>query len=309
MSVVIPTYNRFGMVEDAVKSICRQTYSNIELVIVDDHSKKPVDEVCTIESEYPVQILRHETNKGANAARNTGIRNSDGKYIAFLDDDDEWHPDKIRKHVREFQSSTKNCGLTFANVEIVGRDGRAVNVRKSDLPVEPLRELLKRNFVGTFSNVMVKSDIFAHIGMLDEDLPNWQDWDFYIRVARNFGLGKINELLVKRHIGRADHISQSYSLHRSASSPHFISKYLSVAEDFGIESDFLAWIHIHLAQSAASEGEFGWARRHSVIAIIYHQKYMVFYLTLLTVILGRYTYQPFIYLKVLWRFLNSVASH
>ena len=96
VSVVLPTYDRPALVRKAVASVGAQTYPNVELLVVDDCSPTPVEQALeglSLGPSIAVRVLRHEENRGGNAARNTGIRVAAGEYVAFLDDDDRWHPE------------------------------------------------------------------------------------------------------------------------------------------------------------------------------------------------------------------------
>lgn len=112
ISVVIPTYNRVQFIERAVRSVLNQTYSNLEVIVVDDGS---VDETYEIIDRLKKQdgrliFLRHFKNKGPQAARNTGIHASSGDFVAFLDSDNEWLPAKLEKRIRVFYLRQKKVG-------------------------------------------------------------------------------------------------------------------------------------------------------------------------------------------------------
>src|SRR5258705_13939604 len=99
VSVVIPTHNRSEFLRSAIASVLGQTYQDFELIVVDDASTDSTAEVVVSFNDSRIKFIRHQTNQGGSAARNTGIRASKCDYIAFLDDDDEWSPRKLSKQV------------------------------------------------------------------------------------------------------------------------------------------------------------------------------------------------------------------
>src|SRR5690348_13147078 len=99
VSVIIPTHNRSDFLRNAITSVLNQTYQDFEIIVVDDGSTDNTSEVVANFSDERITFIRHDTNKGGSAARNTGILASKCDYIAFLDDDDEWLPDKLRKQM------------------------------------------------------------------------------------------------------------------------------------------------------------------------------------------------------------------
>ncbi len=112
VSVVIPAYNNAEYLSDAIKSVFSQTYSNLELLVVNDGSPDHTDEVVNSFDDVRLKYIVHEKNQGLSAARNTGIRNSVGDYIALLDGDDYFHPDKLKAHV-EFLEKHRDVGVTY----------------------------------------------------------------------------------------------------------------------------------------------------------------------------------------------------
>ena len=97
VSIIVPTYNRAGVLSRAIRSIFSQTYSNIEIIIVDDASCDDTGNVVESFMDDHIHYIRHDKNQGGSASRNTGIRSAKGSFIAFLDDDDEWLPEKLEK--------------------------------------------------------------------------------------------------------------------------------------------------------------------------------------------------------------------
>ncbi len=115
VSIIIPTFNRCGVLKRAVLSAVNQTYKKIEIIIVNDASTDATAEVAGLVNDPRLKYIIHEKNQGLAATRNTGIKNSSGEYITFLDDDDEWAPEKISHQLEVFQNENHGIGLVFTN--------------------------------------------------------------------------------------------------------------------------------------------------------------------------------------------------
>ena len=113
ISVIIPTYNRAHLIGKAVKSVLSQTYQDFEIIVVDDGSTDNTEEIVKSFTDYKIYYICHKHNRGASAARNTGIKASRGEYIAFLDSHDEWLPEKLDKQIKTFNSESSEVGVVY----------------------------------------------------------------------------------------------------------------------------------------------------------------------------------------------------
>lgn len=200
ISCIIPTHNRALKVISAIESVLNQTYGNIELLIVDDQSvdntKEVVEQVCR--KDKRVRYLLNP-NKGANNARNFGITNAKGTYIALLDDDDIWGNSKLQKQLDAFQNLGSEYGVvycTFARQSTKGKvvrshPSRFSRIKNGDI----LNRILKRNFITT-STLFVKSEVFQKSGMFDPRYKSFQDWELLTRIACDYHFLFIKETLV-----------------------------------------------------------------------------------------------------------------
>jgi len=204
VSVIIPTYNRADLLSRAIESVLNQTFKCFELIIVDDAStdntKEVVEEIQ--KRDQRIRYIRLDKNSGAPAhPRNVGIQNAKGEYIAFLDHDDEWLPEKLKKQIELFENSKKkNLGFVGCNALIVDeQDGKKYEYR---LPrVENVfRRLLESNFVWSASSVIVKKSVINDIGLFDERLKNADDWDMWIRIAQKYNFDFVPEVLFKYYL-------------------------------------------------------------------------------------------------------------
>ncbi len=126
ISVVIPTYNRPELLNNSINSVLSQTYRDFELIVIDDCSSDNTPDVLEGFRDERLRVIRNSSNKGIAAVRNISVSNSQGKYIAFLDDDDEWLPDKLEKQLKIMEDGPDNLGCVYSGCLTTGPDGNEV---------------------------------------------------------------------------------------------------------------------------------------------------------------------------------------
>ena len=199
VSVVIPTYNRGSLAGRAVESVLAQTFQDFEIIVVDDGSNDNTESVVKAFCDPRVRYIHHEENRGGSAARNTGIKAARGAYIAFLDSDDEWLPEKLQSQLDTLQELPPCWGGGCTGFWLV--EGTSVVERTPDLPPNLSNWLLAHCPLSAGSTLMVRKEILGKIGYFDESLPRHQDWDLLLRLAENYKLAMVKAPLVKRHVG------------------------------------------------------------------------------------------------------------
>jgi len=198
VSVIIPTYNRAEVLPRAIESVLAQTYEDFELIIVDDGSTDNTEEII---QSYEFEKIRYvyQENQGANAARNTGIRTANGEYISFLDSDDKFRPEKIKKSIYFLESSPDDCGGVHHSHTVI-RNDKIVNIAIARQEGLGINKLSKSNIIGTFSSFTTRKEILEAIGYLDEQLDASQDYDLYLRIAKKHRIYGITEILTDRFL-------------------------------------------------------------------------------------------------------------
>ncbi len=207
ISVVVPTHDRRGLLHRALGSIAAQTRAPLEVVVVDDGSKDGT--AAMVRRDYPDVVLIEQANGGVSAARNRGIERSRGDWIAFLDSDDEWLPEKLaRQHAAlEADPTARLCHTD----EIWVRNGVRVNPMKK----HPKRgghifeSCLPRCCVSP-SSVVVHRAVFEDVGVFDERLPACEDYDLWLRITHRYPVLFIAEALVVKYGGHSDQLSRRY---------------------------------------------------------------------------------------------------
>ncbi len=205
VSVIIPTYNRLPMVQEAVESVLAQDFEDFELIVVDDGSTDGTAEVIR---KYGgrVRLIEHAHNRGVSAARNTGILHSRGKYIAFLDSDDLWVKGKLRIQVN-FLDENPQFLLCYTD-EIWIRKGKRVNPMKKHSKYSGwIFEKCLPLCIISPSSAMMRRSLFQKVGLFDEALPVCEDYDFWLRVSVRFPIFFINKKLIIKRGGHPDQLS------------------------------------------------------------------------------------------------------
>lgn len=180
VSAIIPTRNRSKLLLRALQSVVSQTYSLLEVIVVDDGSTDNTESVVNnFQQNHLLQYIKNEVPQGASKARNIGIEAANGKFIAGLDDDDEWHKDRISEMIaaysNEYSCITSDTTMVFPKGEAVWKKKEVID----------LNTLLFTNQVG--NQVLVKRERLLAVGGFDTNLKAAQDYDLWIRLCEKYG--------------------------------------------------------------------------------------------------------------------------
>ncbi|MBR3414637.1 glycosyltransferase family 2 protein [Candidatus Saccharibacteria bacterium] len=194
ISAIITTCNRIELFKLALKSVLRQTYGNIEVIVVDDGSTDGTEEYCKKLSGIKYIRLTEFEHKNGSFTRNIGLKTAKGKYVAFLDDDDEWMPQKIEKQVQKI-SGRDNIGMVYTSAIIEFEDGS----RQGDIVGAELRGYIPRavfyNNVTSTSTMLFDRRKLLEVGGFDENLNYWQDTELVIRICQKYEIDYVKEPL------------------------------------------------------------------------------------------------------------------
>ena len=220
VSIVIPTYNCLDYLPKAIGSVLQQTHQDIELIIIDDNSNDGT-------STYLASIQDHRIVKlstlgvGAPQARNLGIEKATGEFIAFLDADDFWFPEKIERQL-EFHQRYPDMAMSFTNYEHLTEDYEVIvdcfsywsqfqNRDEQFINIDnPLEFIIENNVIGT-STVMVKADVFSQTDSFNADIKYGEDWELWLRMSENHQIGVLNSVEVG-YLMRATSVTQTEDL-------------------------------------------------------------------------------------------------
>ena len=210
ISVVIPAWNRAATIGRAISGVLAQSYANIEVVVVDDGSADDTAARVAALGHPKVRLVRHDRNRGAAAARNTGVREAKGAFVAFQDSDDDWLVQKLERQAAHMASLPPGYVATFCTKIDYGCDqDRRYGRRLASVMPDPRetvesgdlhRRLLRGNIIGP-QTVLVDKAAFLAAGGFDEKLRNNEDWDFFIRLSAAGPIGFLDDPLVVVLIG------------------------------------------------------------------------------------------------------------
>lgn len=196
VSVIIPTHNRSGCLKLAIASVLNQTYQDFEIIVVDDASNDNTVEIVETFNEERIKYIRHEKCKGPAGARNTGVKNASGKYVAFLDDDDEWLPQKLFLQVDVLDHSSRQIAGVYSGFLRIDKRSRktidrVIPTKRGDI----FQDMLLGNCIGT-STILLKKECFERVGLFDESMLFCEDYDLWVRISKQFQFEYIKEPLV-----------------------------------------------------------------------------------------------------------------
>lgn len=207
VAVIIPTFNRAQLLPRAIESVLSQTWRDFELYIIDDGSTDGTPDLPIIKNPNPrLRFIRYDKNRGVSFARNAGVRETGSPWIAFLDSDDEWLPQKLEKQMA--YASARPGIMLNQTKEFWIRNGIRVNPPKThekscgDLFAASLRRCMI-----TPSSVMLKRELFQSIGGFNESLFACEDYDLWLRITCCNRIGFVDEYLLRRYGGHDDQLS------------------------------------------------------------------------------------------------------
>lgn len=190
VSVIIPSKNRLNLLSEALESVSSQTFRDFEVIVVNDGGADPSGEAAKYAKSFPLKLINKSIPKGCAAARNEGIKASEGTYIAYLDDDDLW----VGSHIENLFSIlevNKEAGVAYSDCEIQKVDVNCRIVESKRLGVDfNLQQMLENDFIPP-SSIMHRRKCLENAGLFDEGMGYSEDWDFLLRFAKLFKFVRI----------------------------------------------------------------------------------------------------------------------
>jgi glycosyltransferase involved in cell wall biosynthesis len=205
ISVIIPTYNRKKTLARAIQSVINQSLSPFEVLIIDDGSNDGTEE--WVKENFQNMKYIYQNNRGVSSARNIGIENANGDWVAFLDSDDEWLPNKLHEQVKSIESNPKM--KFFHTNEIWIRNGVRVNQMKKHKKYggyifEKCLDICRVSP----SSVLIQKEVFDNIGVFDESLRVCEDYDLWLRITSKYPVVFLDVPLIYKYGGHADQLSK-----------------------------------------------------------------------------------------------------
>ena len=227
ISVVIPTYNRVELLKRSIDSVINQTIKPFEIIIVDDGSNDGTE--AMVKKKYDSLKLIKQKNKGASAARNSGIKASSGEWICFLDSDDEWKNDKLEKQITAVANNSDY--KFFHSNEIWIKNGKRINQKKKHKKYggDIFKKCLDMCRISP-SSVLIDKSIFEEIGFFNENLVVCEDYELWLRICDQYKVFFIDEPLIIKyggHQGQLSYSIDSIECHRIKALEYLLSTSLS----------------------------------------------------------------------------------
>jgi glycosyltransferase involved in cell wall biosynthesis len=227
ISVVIPTYNRVELLKRSIDSVINQTIKPFEIIIVDDGSNDGTE--AMVKKKYDSLKLIKQKNKGASAARNSGIKASSGEWICFLDSDDEWKNDKLEKQITAVANNSDY--KFFHSNEIWIKNGKRINQKKKHKKYggDIFKKCLDMCRISP-SSVLIDKSIFEEIGFFNENLVVCEDYELWLRICDKYEVFFIDEPLIFKyggHQGQLSYSIDSIEYHRIKALEYLLSTGLS----------------------------------------------------------------------------------
>ncbi|MBN1585109.1 glycosyltransferase [Candidatus Uhrbacteria bacterium] len=239
IDVIIPVYNGGRFVGDAINSVVEQIYPANRIIVVNDGSTDNTEAaVLEIREKSKIEIVYvKKDNGGPNSARNSGLELAKSGFVAFLDADDCWYPNKLERQIAKFGEGDGRLGVVYCGYSLIDGDGKpffGIPIIEIDETMrgQVFRKLLRKNMIiGSASGVLVRRSCFETVGRFDESLRVGEDWDMWLRLAKEFKYDFVNEPLIK--IRRHSDNAQADDLHVFRNLIRFYDKWASLVPASG----------------------------------------------------------------------------
>lgn len=267
VTVVIPTLNRRALLLRTLRSVLAQTGVALSVLVVDDGGMDGTDVAVEALGDPRVRLLRHASRRGVSAARNTGLAAVTTEWVAFVDDDDLWAPDKLSSQLDAIEADG-SAGWSCAGSVNIDADATVLWWAEPPRGRDLSRALLRSNVIpGGGSGVLASTALARAVGGFDESMSNLADWDFYVRLAQESTIAAVHAPM----IGYLIHASgMAHNITRSMTEYDYMRvKYAPLRSTLGVDLDEAGWL-LYLAGMAYSGGRrLTGARMHLTLALRY----------------------------------------
>lgn len=216
VSALIPTHERAEFLAGAVESVLAQSHPDVEAVVCDDGSTDGTGDVLAqFADDDRVTVVRHETNRGVAAAFNSAAAAASGEFYCILGDDDRWHPEKVERQLARFADAPDDCGLVYTG-GVLASDRRVTREYTPSQRGDVYPDILRRFDLHPHSGHMLRREAFESVGGFDESMPRGVDWEFTIRLAREWTVEYVDDCLTRRtfHEGSLSESPDQSLVHR-----------------------------------------------------------------------------------------------
>jgi glycosyltransferase involved in cell wall biosynthesis len=288
VSIVIATYNMARFLPLAVRSALDQSYGNIEVLVIDDGSQDNTGAVMApFRSDHRVKYVTQQ-NRGQAAAKNCGVRKAQGKYIAFLDADDLWIPDKLEQQMPLFRGSP-TVGVVYSRLAYIDEAGRDLRIADNELFRGHVSgPMLIRNFIG-FGTSIVKKECFDSLGYFDESIGMGIDYDLWLRLSTQYEFDYVDRPLLRYRVwsGQMSNNCKKRYVNGIAIMQRFLKRFPDVVDK---NTEREAWAHTYVGYGQCLQEvdrRAGPALRLYARALRYRLAYLPAWKAIIKTVLGR----------------------
>ena len=185
ISVIIPVYNSEKTIQETLKSVLNQTFSDFEIIVINDGSQDSTLDIISSLQDSRIKIFSYP-NAGISASRNRGISHASGEFIAFLDHDDLWTPDKLESQLRALQENPQ-AAVAYSWVDLIDESSQFIrSYSRLSITGNVQAELLVSNFLKTASNPLIRKEALIQVGGFEQSICGPEDWDLFLRMAAHY---------------------------------------------------------------------------------------------------------------------------
>lgn len=258
-SIILPVFNREKVISNAIQSVLDQSYSNWELIVIDDCSTDDTANRILGIADNRIQYLKNKRNQGPSVSRNFGIKNAKGRIISFLDSDDQYYPDFLSKTFQVLKSSNSNVGFIWTGLEVMYPSGKRIELWDPEITVSPYYTFLKELRIGTNSGLSIRKEVFEECGGFNESLTAAEDTEFLLRIVRKYQFTQVKEPLIYIDKSGRDRLSLNYKKNADSYNQfigqhwNYIVKYPELKKKFYYK---LMWLNYHLSDKIKAREYF-----------------------------------------------------
>ncbi len=260
VSVIIPLFNREGVISRAVNSVLNQSFNHFEIIVVDDCSTDDSLKRILEFDDSRIRLIKLEKNSGAAVARNEGIKVSKGEYVSLLDSDDFYEPEFLETSLNFLENTSDSVGFSWTGVRYF--QGGKVNeqIWEPERMDTSFLTLLNSLHIGTNSGITIKKEVFQKCGYFNSELPAAEDTDFFLRISKDFDYCVIPKILINIERDGTDRLSKNFQKIAQAYNI-FLPEHFDIIDSSEIlQAKFyykLMWLNFHIHEKERARNYYG----------------------------------------------------
>ena len=279
LSVIMPAYNRAHVITKAIKSVLNQTFTDFELIIVNDCSTDSTVDVINSFSDSRILLINASKNMGAAAARNVGIKNAKYEIISLLDSDDFYEPTFLEESYHLLKNTNDQIGFMWTGLKTINNNKITLSHWEPPFIKSNYITFLHALHIGTNSGISIKKSVFEKCGYFNESLPAAEDTDFFLRITQEFGYTFTHNHLININKSGEDRLSKNYKKIAIAYN-FFIDQHLPIINKYPkLQKKYLyklMWLNYHLGEKEIARSYYQKLKKLQMVNIKSRRIYLLF---------------------------------